>query len=75
VRAAITIMRLLDYLVDDFEGCYYWWRPLCRIIESDAEIQVGLDIYKYTDVGLFIVDEERYTVLNDYLDIKVFQMI
>ncbi|WP_313003920.1 hypothetical protein [Chryseobacterium gleum] len=37
------------------------------ILNSDGEIQVGTDIYKYTDAGIFIVNEEKYEVLTNYL--------
>ncbi|RTY80971.1 hypothetical protein EKL97_09495 [Flavobacterium sp. LS1P28] len=40
------------------------------LLNSDGEIQVGFEIYKYTDVGLFIADEEKYTVLEDYLNLN-----
>jgi hypothetical protein len=40
------------------------------LLNTSAEIQVGAEIYKYTDVGLFIADEEKYTVLEDYLDLN-----
>jgi hypothetical protein len=36
-------------------------------LNTSAEIQVGTEIYKYTDVGLFISEEDKYTVLEDYL--------
>lgn len=36
-------------------------------LDSRAEIQVGNEIYKYTDVGLFIVDEQNYSNLISYL--------
>lgn len=37
------------------------------LLNNDAEIQVDDEIYKYTDVGLFISEEDKYTVLEDYL--------
>lgn len=36
-------------------------------LNIDGEIQIGEDIYKYTDVGLFIADETEYATLEDYL--------
>lgn len=36
-------------------------------LNEQAEIQVGQEIYKYTDVGLFIVSEEKYATLKPYL--------
>ncbi|KIO77615.1 hypothetical protein TH53_08170 [Pedobacter lusitanus] len=29
------------------------------LLNSNGEIQIGSDIYKYTDVGLFIVNEKK----------------
>ncbi|MFN4364148.1 hypothetical protein [Chryseobacterium hispalense] len=40
------------------------------MLNDGAEIQVAEDIYKYTDVGLFIVKQQEYTSLQNYLDIK-----
>jgi hypothetical protein len=37
-------------------------------LNADGEIQVSSEIYKYTDVGLFIVNETKYQVLIDYLN-------
>lgn len=67
-RSVLVSDDALSYL-DDLEGVI-GDDTFGAFLNSDAEIQVGSDIYKYTDVGLFIVDEERYTVLNDYLDIN-----
>lgn len=39
-------------------------------LNGDGEIQVGTKIYKYTDVGLFIIDEEKYFQLESYLASK-----
>ncbi|CAA7195623.1 hypothetical protein [Chryseobacterium potabilaquae] len=39
-------------------------------LNSDAEIQVANKIYKYTDVGLFIVDIQNYQLLEQYLEVK-----
>lgn len=36
-------------------------------LNSEAEIQVADDLYKYTDVGLFITDIEKEAILNEYL--------
>lgn len=36
-------------------------------LNDQAEIQVGQEIYKYTDVGLFVVSEEKYATLEPYL--------
>lgn len=40
------------------------------LINQEGEIQVGEKIYKYTDVGLFIVNEEEIGNLYAYLDKK-----
>ena len=39
-------------------------------LNQQAEIQVGNEIYKYTDVGLFIVEDVNYEQLGDYLAIR-----
>lgn len=39
-------------------------------LDSRAEIQVADKIYKYTDVGLFIVKDTRYNELSQYLAIN-----
>ncbi len=36
-------------------------------LNSNGEIQIGEDIYKYTDVGLFICNIENYEELNNYI--------
>lgn len=38
------------------------------MLNGDAEIQVANDIYKYTDVGLFITPADNYSDLINYLD-------
>lgn len=40
------------------------------MLNDGAEIQVAEDIYKYTDVGLFIVKQQEYTSLQNYLNVK-----
>ena len=37
------------------------------LLNSDGEIQVGEDVYKYTDVGLFIVKANKLDILKNYL--------
>ena len=39
-------------------------------LNSEAEIQVANDIYKYTDVGLFIVPSEKYQKLQNFLEVR-----
>jgi len=39
-------------------------------LDSRAEIQVGNDIYKYTDVGLFVVPASKYGKLTQYLEVR-----
>lgn len=39
-------------------------------LNNEAEIQIADDIYKYTDVGLFISQEDKYDIMLDYLDSK-----
>ena len=39
-------------------------------LDSRAEIQVADQIYKYTDVGLFIVQDSKYDELKQYLEVK-----
>lgn len=40
------------------------------MLNDGAEIQVAQDIYKYTDVGLFIVKQQEYSDLQNYLEVK-----
>jgi hypothetical protein len=40
------------------------------LLNTNAEIQVAEDIYKYTDVGLFIVKENAINQLDNYLTTK-----
>lgn len=37
------------------------------LLNSDGEIQIGEEIYKYTDVGLFITKQDKYDQLKEYL--------
>lgn len=37
------------------------------LLNSDGEVQIGTDIYKYTDTGLFVINEDNYLALNKYL--------
>nr|WP_199162208.1 hypothetical protein [Elizabethkingia sp. ASV34] len=39
-------------------------------LNNNGEIQVGNKIYKYTDVGLFIVPDNKYPVLQQYLAVN-----
>lgn len=39
-------------------------------LNTDGEIQIGEEIYKYTDVGLFITDKAKYTALKEFLESK-----
>lgn len=39
-------------------------------LNNDAEIQVGTEIYKYTDVGLFVIEEDKYAQLDPFLASK-----
>lgn len=39
-------------------------------LDSRAEIQIGNEIYKYTDVGLFVVPDSKYEKLKQYLEVK-----
>lgn len=38
------------------------------LLNSDGEIQVGDQIYKYTDAGIFIINDDKYDVLLKYLE-------
>ncbi len=44
-------------------------------LNEQAEIQVGNTIYKYTDVGLFYATVDNFSVLDQYLEVKIFQKI
>ena len=47
------------YFIDD--------ETFAGFLNLDGEIQIGEEIYKYTDVGLFIAEESEYATLEDYL--------
>jgi len=55
---ADDIDDLEEIIGDDAYGAF---------LDSRAEIQVADKIYKYTDVGLFIVKDSRYNELTQYL--------
>ena len=40
------------------------------LLNADGEIQIGDEIYKYTDVGLFYSKVEKFDVLESYLNTK-----
>jgi hypothetical protein len=58
----------LDYL-DDFEDII-GDDTFAAFLNSNAEIQIANEIYKYTDVGLFITNEDKYNILQEYLSSK-----
>lgn len=39
-------------------------------LNNEAEILIDSKIYKYSDVGLFISEEDKYNILQEYLDTK-----
>lgn len=59
---------LFDYL-DDLEDIV-GDDTFAAFLNNDAEILVADEIYKYTDVGLFISDEDKFNILEDVLDSK-----
>ncbi|WP_106917241.1 hypothetical protein [Chryseobacterium aurantiacum] len=40
------------------------------MLNGNAEIQVADNVYKYTDVGLFVTHINNYTNLENYLDVR-----
>ncbi|MCU7618611.1 hypothetical protein NZ698_15560 [Chryseobacterium sp. PBS4-4] len=40
------------------------------MLNGSAEIQVANNIYKYTDVGLFVTEEQNYNNLETYLEVR-----
>jgi hypothetical protein len=54
-----------DYL-DDLEDII-GDDAFAAFLNSDAEIQVADEIYKYTDVGLFFTKEVKLSILEEYL--------
>ncbi len=59
------VLDHIDYLEeiigdDDFSN----------FLNTKAEVQTGNDIYKYTDVGLFIAKETGYKRLENYLEVR-----
>lgn len=59
---------IFDYL-DDLEDIV-GDDTFSAFLNNDAEILVADEIYKYTDVGLFISKEDKYNILQDLLDTK-----
>ena len=59
---------IFDYL-DDLEDIV-GDDTFSAFLNNDAEILVADEIYKYTDVGLFISKEDKYNILQDLLDAK-----
>lgn len=59
---------IFDYL-DDLEDII-GDDAFAAFLNNEAEIQIADDIYKYTDVGLFITKEDKYNILTEYLDSK-----
>ncbi|MGB7786038.1 MAG: hypothetical protein WBL27_08060 [Salinimicrobium sp.] len=58
----------LDHL-DDLEDVI-GDEAFANFLNTKAEVQIGNDIYKYTDVGLFITEESNYDGLENYLQVK-----
>lgn len=40
------------------------------MLNGSAEIQIADQIYKYTDVGLFVTTEQNYSRLQNYLEVR-----
>ncbi|WP_299100809.1 hypothetical protein [uncultured Winogradskyella sp.] len=56
-----SIDELEDLIGDD---------AFAAFLNNNAEIQIDNKIYKYTDVGLFVVPVDNFTLLEVYLDQK-----
>jgi hypothetical protein len=65
-RISKTVEENFDYL-DDVEEVI-GDDTYAALLNSDGEIQVSEDIYKYTDLGLFIVKSGKYNQLQNYLE-------
>lgn len=59
---------VFDYL-DDLEEII-GDDTFAAFLNNNAEILIGDDVYKYSDVGLFITPENKVDVLNAFLDSK-----
>jgi hypothetical protein len=59
---------IFDYL-DDLEDII-GDDAFAAFLNNEAEILIADEIYKYTDVGLFISKEDKYNILNDVLNAK-----
>jgi hypothetical protein len=59
-------------IIDDFDDLedIFGEEVFASFLNQEAEIQIGTDIYKYTDTGLFITNENKIIALNNYLDSK-----
>lgn len=58
----------LDYL--DYTEEIVGDDTFAAFLDFNSEIQIVDEIYKYTDVGLFIVKEDKYQDLQKYLEAK-----
>ena len=59
---------IFDYL-DDLEDIV-GDDTFSAFLNDNAEILVADEVYKYTDVGLFISKEDKYNILQELLDVK-----
>jgi hypothetical protein len=59
---------IFDYL-DDLEDII-GDDTFAAFLNNDAEILVADEVYKYTDVGLFITKEDKYNILQELLESK-----
>ena len=59
------LLEKIDGLEDVFGEAVF-----ASLLNQEAELQVADSIYKYTDVGLFIANQEKIDHLNTYLDKK-----
>ncbi|WP_293786921.1 hypothetical protein [uncultured Pedobacter sp.] len=68
-RAKASINNI-DAMIDQIDGLeeIIGDDAFSALLNSNGEIQVGEDIYKYTDVGIFIVNAKNYEALNRYLE-------
>jgi hypothetical protein len=68
-KGSQTVPAPVDPILDDPLGPveFIGDDTFAGFLNIDGEIQIGEEIYKYTDVGLFIAEESEYATLNDYL--------
>ncbi len=68
MRTNVTDEDILDD-IDDLEDIF-GEEVFTSFLNQEAELQIGNEVYKYTDTGLFVINVDEINELNNYLDDK-----